>query len=163
MKKSNKKNRSAKTKRKDAQPQAPQKKERRSFLSMAGTVAGGIVLVGGVGFWGARTVQAAMVERDLSQVGQGVPTIVQVHDTQCQTCIALQREVRAALKGVDNSALHYRVADLNSDDGLFFASRYGAGHSTLLFFDGTGNMTQRLVGPSDRDTLARAFNAHATQ
>ncbi len=163
MKKSSKKNRPAKAKRKGPSTADPIQKERRSFLSMAGTIGGGVILLGGIGFWGVRTVQASVAERDLTQVGQGMPTIVQVHDTQCQTCIALQREARAALKQIDSADLDYRVADIKTEDGLLFASRYGAGHSTLLFFDGAGNMTQSLVGPNTRATLARAFEAHAAR
>lgn len=163
MKKTRKTNKPAKAKRKGGIAAAPAQKDRRSFLSMAGPIAGGAILLGGVGFWGVQTVQASVAERDLTQVGQGKPTIVQVHDTQCQTCIALQREVRAALKEVDEAALDYRVADIKSDDGLLFASLYGAGHSTLLFFDEDGDLTQRLIGPNDRGTLARAFLSHATR
>ncbi|MCK0096607.1 hypothetical protein MWU60_13585 [Yoonia sp. F2084L] len=159
MKKSKKKNRPTKTKGQPAR--APAQKNRRSFMSMAGTIAGGAVLLGGAGFWGVRTVQASVAERDLSGIGQGTPTIVQVHDTQCQTCIALQRELRAALQEMDEHDLSYRVADIKSEDGLTFAARFGAGHSTLLFFDGEGNLTGRLIGPNDRQTLARAFGRHA--
>lgn len=161
MKRSNKKAKPRKSNRKAAPVSAPTSKNRRSFLAMAGTIGGGAVLLGGIGFWGARTVQASITERDLTKVGQGTPTIVQVHDTQCQTCIALQREVRAALKEVEATDLGYRVADIKSDDGLAFASRYGAGHSTLLLFDGDGALSDRLVGPNDRQTLARTFKAHA--
>lgn len=120
-------------------------------------------MLGGIGFWGVRTVQASVAERDLTQLGQGQPTIVQVHDTQCQTCIALQREARAALKQVDNPDLDYRVADIKSEDGMLFASRHGAVHSTLLFFDGEGNLTRRLVGPNTREMLARAFESHVAR
>ena len=163
MKKSNKKPRPQQAKRKNQSSAAPMQRERRSFLSMAGTIAVGVVVLGGLGFWGAKTVQASMIERDLTNIGQGTPAIVQVHDVQCQTCIALQREVRAALADIEEDTLDYRVADLNSNDGLLFASTYGAGHSTLLFFDADGNLTQQHVGPSDRVTLARAFEAHAAQ
>lgn len=163
MKKSSKKSKPVKAKRHGGGQAAPIQKDRRSFLSMAGPIAGGALLLGVVGFWGVQTVQASVAERDLTQVGQGKPSIVQVHDTQCQTCIALQREVRAALKQVDEEQLDYRVADIKSEDGLLFASLYGAGHSTLLFFDADGNLTQSLIGPNDRGTLARAFQSHAAR
>ncbi|MEJ8561391.1 hypothetical protein QTO30_09285 [Yoonia sp. GPGPB17] len=159
MKKSKNKPRPTKSKRKQPTAAQPVKKSRRSFLSLAGTVAGAALVLGGVGFWGVRTVQAAVTERDLSVVGQGSPTIVQVHDTQCQTCIALQREVRAALAEVDES-LEYRVADIKTANGIAFASRFGATHSTLLFFDSAGNLTDRMVGLNNRDRLAVAFQSH---
>lgn len=159
MKKSSKKPRPAKARNKDAKPKQPVQ-TRRSFMSMAGTIGAGVVVVGGIGFWGVRTVQASVAERDLTQVGQGIPTIVQVHDPQCPVCNALQREVRAALKDIDPGALDYRVADIKTEDGMAFAARYGASHSTLLFFNRTGNLDGRLVGPSDRERLADAFASH---
>ena len=159
MKKTNKKRRPAKAKGR-ATPAPTKPTNRRSFLSMAGTIGGGAILLGGVGFWGVRMVQASVAERDLTGIGQGAPAIVQVHDTQCPICIALQREARAALKEVSQSDLIYRIADIKTDDGIAFASRFAASHSTLLFFDGDGNLTQRLVGPNNRQTLTRAFEAH---
>lgn len=160
VKKSKNKRRSAKSKRKQPVSEQPVKQDRRSFLSRAGTIGGAALIVAGVGFWGVRTVQASIAERDLSVVGQGLPTIVQVHDTQCQTCIALQREVRAALKDVGDADLEYRVADIKTDDGIAFASRFAATHSTLLFFDAAGNLTDRMVGPNTRDRLTSAFQSH---
>lgn len=161
MKKTPKKRRAAKASGKQKRTAQSVKTNRRSFLSMLGTFGGGALVLGGVGFWGVRTVQAAVAERDLSIVGQGQPTIVQVHDAQCQVCVALQREARGALKQIDPDALAYRVADINTEEGLAFSSRFGAVHSTLLFFDNQGQLTQRLVGPNNRQTLARAFQAHA--
>jgi len=163
VKKSKNKPRPAKAKRNPQQAEAPTKNSRRSFLASAGTIGVGVVLAGGIGLWGVRTVQAAVAERDLSVVGQGTPVIVQVHDTQCQICIALQREARAALDTIDQDALAYRVADIKSDDGVAFAARYGATHSTLLFFDGQGNLSGRLVGPNDRQMLAQAFLTHISR
>jgi hypothetical protein len=159
VKKSNKKPRQSKTRNKDDKPKEVVK-TRRSFMSMAGTFGIAAVVIGGIGFWGVRTVQASVAERDLTQIGQGMPAIVQVHDPQCAVCNALQREARAALKGFDADQLDYRVADIKTNDGVAFAARYGASHSTLLLFDKAGELSARLVGPSDRDTLARAFASH---
>lgn len=159
MKKSNKKPRPSKARNKDSKPKEPVQ-TRRSFMSMAGTVGTGVILIGGIGYWGVRTVQASVAERDLTQLGQGIPAIVQVHDPQCPVCNALQREARAALKDIGSDQLDYRVADIKTNDGIAFAARYGASHSTLLLFDSAGDLSARLVGPSDRDTLARAFASH---
>jgi hypothetical protein len=158
MKKSKKKAKPAKAK---PQPNIqPQSKSKRAFLSSAGPLLGGAVLLSGVGFWGVRTVQASVAERDLTKVGLGTPTVVQIHDPQCVSCAELQRETRAALKHFDSTELGYLVADLNTQDGLAFASRYGAEHVTLLLFDGAGRPRQRIVGVTDRDTLQQAFAAH---
>jgi hypothetical protein len=160
MKKANQKKRSGAAKQKGQAPQAPAKKDRRTFLTSAGTIAGAAILLGGIGFWGTRAVQASVAERDLTQIGQGIPTIVQVHDAQCTTCVALQREVRSALKAFDDTTLDYRVADIKTEDGLAFASQYGAVHSTLLLFDANGALSGRLVGPIDRARLALVFAEH---
>ena len=161
MKKSNKKKRQPSSKRKPQSPTPPVRKDRRAVLSRIATFAVAALVVGGVGFWGVRTVQASLAEQDLTKLGQGKPMIVQVHDAQCSTCIALQREARAALEQVDEADLGYLVADIKTETGLMFASRYGAQHSTLLFFDGAGRLTNQLVGPNNRATLAEAFLRHA--
>lgn len=159
MKKQKKKNPTSKPKH-APQAQVAPKPSRRTLVSSFGYALGAAVLLGGAGFWGFGTVQAAVAERDLTRIGQGTPTIVQVHDTQCSTCIALQQQVRIALDDFDDDALDYRVADLRSDDGSAFAARFGAGHSTLLFFDAQGALSGRLVGPNDSTTLSQIFAAH---
>jgi len=159
MKKQNKKQKP--TNRKATREKAPVQKERRSFLSIAGTIGVAAAVVGGVGFWGAQTVMASMAERDLTGLGQGTPAIVQVHDVQCAPCIALEKEVRRTLSDFDDEQLDYRIADLGTDAGVLFASRYGASHTTLLLFDGDGELTGRLNGIQDKETLVRTFTSLA--
>lgn len=159
MKKSNKRKPPNRAKRKPTTPHAPVKADRHAFLSRVGTIAGTAILLGGLGFWGISAVQASVAERDLTQVGTGTPTIVQVHDAQCSTCVVLQGAVRTALKEFDKATLDYRVADLKTDDGLSFATRHGATYTTLLFFDGDGNLNRRMVGVNDSTTLVRAFTS----
>ena len=36
-------------------------------------------------------VEATIREGDLSQIGNGTPTVVQIHDPQCPRCVALVR------------------------------------------------------------------------
>ena len=41
-----------------------------------------------------------------------------------------------------------------------FAARYGVPHVTLLLFDGSGEMTQVVRGPTDTETLRGIIGAH---
>jgi len=160
MKKSKQKRPKAKRKQSGQQAQAPASKPvrtRRDLLQTAGVFGIGALVLASGGAWAVSAFRATMAERDLTTVGQGRPTIVQVHDHQCQSCVALQREARAALKDFD---FDYKVADLNAENGMIFASRHRAGQTTLLFFDGAGNVTNRIVGLTSRDDLIRAFQAH---
>ncbi|MEO1365335.1 MAG: hypothetical protein AAFU86_16350, partial [Pseudomonadota bacterium] len=66
-------------------------KEPQTTLSRRTMLGGGAavstIALGG-GFWGVSSFRSYAAEHDLSRVGQGAPTIVQVHDPQCATCTA---------------------------------------------------------------------------
>lgn len=51
-------------------------------------------VVGVAGFFSIRSVQATICEADLTKVGNGLPTIVQIHDPNCQLCAVLQNQNR---------------------------------------------------------------------
>ena len=155
QRKSNKQRKSTKT-----AASAVPTSSRRSFLTNAPYIVGGVVAVGGIGFFGINTLRADLAEQDLSIVGSGVPTIVQIHDPTCPVCLALQKETRAAFDMLEGDALAYRVASITSDVGSAFAYEHGSSHATLLFFDGAGAVTQRVQAPADRDALYAAFTAH---
>lgn len=123
----------------------------------------GALGVGGLaiaGYFGVRSFSSFTAEHDLSRVGQGTPSVVQVHDPQCPTCTALQRETRAALSGFEDADLIYLVADILTEEGQDFAFRHNVPHVTLLLFDGAGNLTQTLRGMRNRDELETEFQAH---
>lgn len=120
----------------------------------------GLIIVGGLGiggFFATNMVMATICENDVTRVGQGVPTIVQIHDPQCTSCQELQRETRAALKAFDDTDLEYVVANIKSDSGAAFANSYGASHVTLLLFDGDGELRGTLNGVRPRAELEGAF------
>lgn len=56
-------------------------------------------------------------EQDLSVIGQGLPVVLQIHDPQCSSCTAFQRQTRRALKSFDEGGLIYRVANTQTSDG----------------------------------------------
>lgn len=137
----------------------PAKTTRRSFIEFAPYIIGSVILAGGLAFWSVKSIQADLAEQDTSVVGQGTPAVVQIHEVGCAACVNLQRETRAALDMLDDGDINYRVAYLSSRDGLAFASKYGASYTTLLLFNGDGDLLRRIVGETPRNTLQAAFRA----
>lgn len=141
---------------------AAQKKleSRRRFLRLARNGAIALpVLIGGTVF-SVRSVQATICEADLTKIGKGKPSIVQIHDPNCNLCRTLQRQARKALKSFDDEAMTFLVADINTVKGGAFAARYGVPHVTLLLFDAKGEMVEVVRGPSDIESLRTIFDAH---
>lgn len=93
---------------------------------------------------------------DLSVLGNGIPTVVQVHEPSCAPCRSLKSNVRAALNRIDGQ-LQYRIADLNTEQGRRLAARHRAGMVTLLLFDGGGRLLDRHGGVNSVETLAGLF------
>lgn len=113
--------------------------------------------VGGIGYWTAGSVRATIAEQDLSRIGDGTPTVVQVHDPQCNLCLALQVETRAALERFEADALNYVVANVKTDAGRRFAATQNVGHVTLVLFDAGGRRRETLQGPRSSAELERVF------
>ena len=130
---------------------------RRTLLGGAAAVS--TLLLGG-GFWGVSSFRSYAAEHDLSRVGQGAPTIVQVHDPQCATCTALQKQARRALRDFDDCGLTYLVADIKTPEGAAFARRFNAPNVTLLLFDADGALQRRVSGLHQSPHLAKVFAAH---
>lgn len=103
---------------------------------------------------------AGIHETDLSRLGNGIPAIVQVHDPQCPSCRALQRQTRLALEEFEDGTFEYVVANLDSPEGRAFANRYQAGKVTLILFDGRGKMRNVIHGQRTKGALVDAFNLH---
>ena len=119
------------------------------------------VAAAGVGGWYlVAEVRAGLREEDLSQIGNGIPAVVQIHDPQCPHCRALQRETRDALAAFDDGDLQYLIANIRTPEGRRFATTHGVGHVTLLLFDGAGERRDVLVGANTSEHLERAFHRH---
>ncbi|MEL6980558.1 MAG: hypothetical protein AAGM38_18085 [Pseudomonadota bacterium] len=140
-------------------PRVERRERRRALLRLRDYSVIGAAAAFGV-WWLVDDVQAYRQERDLSEIGAGVASIVQVHDPNCSLCAALQRETRAALRGFDDERLRFRIADITTPEGAAFAQRHRAGHVTLLLFDREGAMIQILSGSRPRAALAREFARH---
>ena len=142
-----------------AEPSAPKKKalNRRDFLQNAGYGLAGVAIVGGGGWYLASSVYAGIVESDLSRLGNGIPTVVQIHDPSCPQCRALQKEARKALAELDDSEIQYLVANIREPEGRALAAAHGVGHVTLLLFDGSGQRRGVLAGQNSSELLLGAF------
>ncbi|MEM6587272.1 MAG: hypothetical protein AAF641_02400 [Pseudomonadota bacterium] len=134
---------------------------RRSFLARSGKWLVGVAVLGGAAGFGVSAVRATAREQDLSRVGQGIPTVVQIHDPSCSLCTALQKEARRALKGIDPDTMNYVVANVKTEEGREFANRHRQPHVTLMLMDPDGEPVQILNGPQDGDDLRVLFEAHA--
>ncbi len=165
MKKS-RKPQSSKQKRQTSQAviqerQKAEGREQRTRLTRRVILALPVIAVAGV--FTTTQVQAIMAEADLSKIHSGKPSIVQIHDPQCSMCQTLQSQARKAMKSLDDGSYNYLVANVRSDDGLAFSTRYNATHVTLLLFDAKGEMVEVLHGPSDVGTLREAFQSHLSE
>ncbi|MEM1383224.1 MAG: hypothetical protein AAF713_09360 [Pseudomonadota bacterium] len=161
MKKQSKKPKQAKAQPAAAPtPAAKVPKDRRQMLRSVASWGAVAVALGGVGYWAVGGVRATIAEQDLSRVGNGTPTIVQIHDPQCRECMALQVETRDALAALDSQSLDYVVANIRTAEGRAFAGRHDVSHVTLLLFDGRGALRNVLRGVQPSATLQREFEAH---
>lgn len=152
-----KKQRKSKAQAVSSEPAQP---SRRDVMRLMQNGAIATAAVAGGGYWAFGSFRAYAAEHDLSRVGQGAPTIVQVHDPQCPTCTALQRETRRALKEFDGCGLTYLVADIKTEDGAAFARRYAVPHVTLLLFDGDSELRETVHGTQQAAHLSEVFSAH---
>ncbi len=133
---------------------------RRTFLRKLRNGAIALSLVGAGGAFAGVNIKCSLEEADLTKVGNGMPTIVQIHDPQCPRCQALQKETRKALRDFDDDELQYLVANIRSTDGQAFANKYSVPHITILLFDGKGKLAKVLRGDNTRDFLRDEFAAH---
>ena len=117
-------------------------------------------VVGIVGWHLVEEVRATAREHDLSQLGNGTATVVQIHDPRCPTCKALQRETRIAINAFDPNEIQYLVANIRTSEGRTFARAHRVGHVTLLLFDGNGKRRDTLVGLNTAKKLERLFRRH---
>ena len=130
---------------------------RRAFLSSAMNWGIGLTLLGGAGFGATAMVRSTAHAHDLTRVANGRPTVVQIHDSQCTLCAALQRETKRALREFDSAEIDYVIANITSAKGRTFAARYGVRHVTLLLFEADGTLKEVLVGQQDSAELREVF------
>ena len=96
------------------------------------------------------------IEHDLSVIGNGLPTVVQIHDPNCPLCRQLKKNTETALQKYGDT-IQYRIADIGTTKGKVFANRHKVKHVTLLLFDDTGEHQQTITGVREPDGLRHSF------
>ncbi len=136
---------------------------RRDVMRRYAYRTAGLALLGVGGWYAVQDVQATAREHDLTRIGNGTPSVVQIHDPNCQVCAALQKEARAAMKDFEEGELQFLVANIKDARGRKLAADNNVPHITLLFFDGKGRRHEIMRGPQDRTVLAPAFRQFVNQ
>ena len=96
--------------------------------------------------------QAWERSHDLTAVGNGKPTVVQIHDPGCALCRQLRANVESALDRT-GSDVQYRIADISTPAGRRMQRKYQVPHVTLLLFDGGGGLVRTIQGVTSVPTL----------
>lgn len=130
---------------------------RREWIQNLTYASIGLGIIGGGGYYFVSGVHAGIVEGDLSKIGNGIPTIVQIHDPGCPRCRALQSATRHAIAELEEGAVQYLVANIKGPDGRQFADAHGVGHVTLVLFDGAGKRREVIRGEQHSDYLVQIF------
>lgn len=88
---------------------------------------------------------------DLAVIGNGTPTVVQVHDQTCQICMRLKKLTKNITH--EDTRVQYRIADISTNEGRSFQQKYNVGKTTLLYFDGKGKHVHTTRGLQDADDI----------
>jgi hypothetical protein len=136
------------------------KKSKRQFVSIIRSVMVLVVLVmvGGAGITALNNNYDT--NHDLSVIGQGIPTVVQIHDPQCQLCVRLRSNANAAIARIADEDILFRVADVTTPEGRSLQRKHNVPHVTLLLFDKDGKLNRSLNGVKTDDELHQIFLAH---
>lgn len=137
---------------------ARSRQRKRTALWVSAAVV--VILITGVAFSVGNQKQQALY--DLSEIGQGVPAVVQVWDITCPICNDLKANVGRIRGDFEDNALLIRVADVATEEGVAFASRYTVQRrQTLLYIDESGQLVDEQIGLQEVDDLRQAFERHA--
>jgi len=133
-----------------------QKKQRKKLKSIIGAVIGIAVFVG-LGSIGVNAYKKSWeTSHDLSVIGNGTPTIVQIHDPKCPKCKKLMSNTKSALSKFDDK-LVFRIADITTSAGRKLQRTHNANTVSLLMFDRGGKMRRTSSGVKSADELELAF------
>ena len=139
--------------------QQPARSKTRRWLGASRFIVAVVVLVGAVGSGLAVFKHNYEISHDLSVIGKGIPTVVQIHDTNCSLCNQLRRNADSAI-GHFGDRLLYRIADISTPAGRRLQQQHDVPHVTLLLFDGEGQLRNVLTGVKSDDLLRRSFEIH---
>ncbi len=111
-----------------------------------------------VGFVYTVYSSAKATEQDLSVIGNGVPTVVQVHDPGCQLCRRLKKNLDSVASDFKPD-VQFKIANIRNEQGRQFAQTHDVPHVTLLFFDETGNRVETIQGVTPAADIRQALSA----
>ena len=96
------------------------------------------------------------IEYDLSVIGNGKATVVQIHDPNCQLCRRLKSNLDS-VKGRFKNKIQFKTANIAGKKGRDFANSHQVPHVTLLFFDKKGNRVNTLQGVTPKKEIKNAL------
>jgi len=96
--------------------------------------------------------QKSEIEHDLSVLGNGTPTVVQIHDPSCQLCQRLKNNLGKVMAEFEDK-IQFKTANIAKQKGKRFASKYNVPHVTLLFFDKKGKRVNTMQGVSTSEDI----------
>ncbi|MBX2809558.1 MAG: thioredoxin family protein [Cellvibrionaceae bacterium] len=94
---------------------------------------------------------------DISVIGNGMPTLVQIHDPNCQLCRKLKRNLDG-VKYKFRDKVHFKIANIQTSKGRSFTERSHVGNVTLLLFNAQGKRVGTLTGVSSKDEIQKFLN-----
>lgn len=105
-------------------------------------------------------MQNSKVEHDLSVVGNGTATVVQIHDPGCRLCNQLKSNL-GDVKGEFKEKIQFKTANILKQKGKKFASKYNVPNVTLLFFDKQGKRVNTMQGVSSSADIQSSLQSLA--
>jgi thioredoxin-like negative regulator of GroEL len=96
------------------------------------------------------------IQYDLSVIGNGTPTVVQIHDHNCQLCRQLKSNLDNVKKDYAED-IQFKTANILAKKGASFAQQYQVAHVTLLFFNKQGQRVDTLQGVSSKEDIRTAL------
>lgn len=97
------------------------------------------------------------IEHDLSVIGNGTATVVQIHDPACQLCRRLQAAVNVVRPDFEEK-VQFKTANIKTNKGAEFAKKHNVPHVTLLIFNKNGRRINTLSGVLPAEQIAKALS-----
>jgi len=96
------------------------------------------------------------IEHDLSVIGKGKATLVQIHDPGCQLCRRLKTNVDAVRPDFEDK-VHFKTANIKTNKGAEFAKKHNVPHVTLLIFNRNGKRVNTISGVQTKEVISDAL------
>ena len=100
--------------------------------------------------------QKSRIEHDLSVIGNGKNTVVQIHDPGCQLCRRLKTNVDAVRPDFEDK-VHFKTANIKTSKGAEFAKKHNVPHVTLLIFNRNGKRVNTISGVQTKEVISDAL------